>query len=167
MKFFNSFRRKILGSGFGKYLLYALGEIVLVVIGILLAISINDRYAKKEAAEVNLKNVRQIYSQMQTDSTEVNRYLKYLEDVRLSIKYIQASEEQRLKENLKKPLPDLKKFTLFYDRDSEWINLSNLVSTQIQNGNFSSTSYAQLLFNIQVDYTNDLRSIHAQEDVIQ
>lgn len=69
MKFFNSIRRKIFGTGFGKYLLYALGEIILVVIGILLAISINDHYEKKGIDKKNLENAQQIYRQMQIDST--------------------------------------------------------------------------------------------------
>lgn len=167
MKFFNSIRRKIIGSGFGKYLLYAFGEIILVVIGILLAIAINDHYAKKEVDKRNIENASQIYRQMQSDSTEVTLYLEYLSDLRKTIKYLQASEEERKNKSLKKPLSEIKKFTLFYDRDSDFINLSNLVPTQIQNGNFSTTKYAQLLFNIQVDYSNALKGIYDQEDIIQ
>lgn len=165
MKFFNTIRRRILGKGFGKYLIYALGEIILVVIGILLAIGINDHYAKKELDKNNHENAIQIYKQMQSDSTEVATYIEYLSELRQTIKYLQASEKDQ--KELKKPLTEVKRFTLFYDRDSDFINLSNLVPTQIQNGNFSSTKYAQLLFNIQVDYSNDLRGIYDQEDIIQ
>jgi len=44
IKFFRKIRQKTLTeSKFGKYLLYALGEIILVVIGILIALSINNR----------------------------------------------------------------------------------------------------------------------------
>ncbi|MDF9798158.1 ribosomal protein S17E [Catalinimonas alkaloidigena] len=43
MKFFRNIRRQLLReSRFGRYLLYAIGEIVLVVIGILIALSINN-----------------------------------------------------------------------------------------------------------------------------
>lgn len=167
MKFFNSFRRKLFGSGFGKYLLYALGEIILVVIGILLAISINDHYAKEDQASKNLESTRKIYQQMQVDSMEVALYIKYLDELRETVKYLIASEEDREKKKLKKPLSAVNRLELFYDRDSDYVNLSNLVPTQIQNGDFSSTDYAQLLFNIQVDYSNDLRAICDQEDVIQ
>jgi len=167
MKFFNSFRRKILGSDFGKYLLYAFGEIVLVVIGILLAISINDHYAKDDRAQKSLESTRKIYQQMQVDSMEVTLYIKYLDELRSTVKYLIASEEDRAKNKLKKPLSAVSRLELFMDRDSDYINLSNLVAIQIQNGDFSSTNYAQLLFNIQVDYSNDLRAIYDQEDVIQ
>ncbi|WP_111708711.1 DUF6090 family protein [Lutibacter citreus] len=43
IKFFRKIRYKNLTeSKFGKYLLYAIGEIILVVIGILIALSINN-----------------------------------------------------------------------------------------------------------------------------
>jgi hypothetical protein len=53
LKFFRHFRQKLLSENrFSKYLLYAVGEIVLVVIGILIALSINnwneDRKTEKE-----------------------------------------------------------------------------------------------------------------------
>ena len=50
IKFFRTIRRKLLSENhFSKYLLYAIGEIVLVVIGILLALQINTwNEARKE-----------------------------------------------------------------------------------------------------------------------
>jgi len=43
IKFFRKIRQKTLTENkFGKYLTYAIGEIILVVIGILIAIQIND-----------------------------------------------------------------------------------------------------------------------------
>lgn len=43
IKFFRHIRKSLLGEGkFSKYLLYAIGEIVLVVLGILIALSINN-----------------------------------------------------------------------------------------------------------------------------
>ncbi len=42
-KFFRKIRQKLLSENkFSKYLLYAIGEIVLVVIGILLALQVNN-----------------------------------------------------------------------------------------------------------------------------
>ena len=43
IKFFRKIRQRLLSENkFSKYLLYALGEIVLVVIGILIALRINN-----------------------------------------------------------------------------------------------------------------------------
>jgi len=53
MKFFRRTRQKLLSENkFSKYLLYAIGEIILVVIGILIALKINNwNEAKKEEAK--------------------------------------------------------------------------------------------------------------------
>jgi hypothetical protein len=43
IKFFRKIRQKMLTENkFGKYMTYAVGEVILVVIGILIAVSINN-----------------------------------------------------------------------------------------------------------------------------
>lgn len=57
IKFFRTNRQEMLTENkFTKYLLYAIGEIVLVVIGILIALSINNwnENKKTKAKEVNV-----------------------------------------------------------------------------------------------------------------
>ena len=52
IKFFRKIRQSLLAEGkFVQYLKYAIGEIVLVVIGILIALGLNDYYAKVKAEE--------------------------------------------------------------------------------------------------------------------
>jgi hypothetical protein len=52
MQFFRKFRQKLLTkSKFSKYLLYAIGEIVLVVIGILIALAINNQNQEQTTRE--------------------------------------------------------------------------------------------------------------------
>lgn len=62
IKFFRHIRRALLGEGkFSKYLLYAIGEIILVVIGILIALQINNanELRKERAKEVGyLENLK-------------------------------------------------------------------------------------------------------------
>jgi sensor domain CHASE-containing protein len=63
IKFFRKIRQKMLTENkFSKYLLYAVGEIILVVIGILIALQINNWNEKEKlkAEEVKfLKNFKQ------------------------------------------------------------------------------------------------------------
>ncbi len=65
IKFFRKIRQKLLSENkFSKYLLYAIGEIVLVVIGILIALQINDwNEQRKERAkeQVLLYQLREDY----------------------------------------------------------------------------------------------------------
>jgi hypothetical protein len=62
IKFFRKIRQKMLTENkFSKYLLYAIGEIMLVVIGILIALQINNsnELKKERAIEINyLKNLK-------------------------------------------------------------------------------------------------------------
>jgi hypothetical protein len=67
IKFFRKIRQNLLLEGnTGKYFKYAIGEIILVVIGILIALAINDAYnnAKNEA------KIKAILSQIQEDIIE-------------------------------------------------------------------------------------------------
>tara|TARA_R110000737_G_scaffold327084_3_gene341147 strand:- start:19151 stop:19912 length:762 start_codon:yes stop_codon:yes gene_type:complete len=68
MKFFNKIRQKILSGGqadkTGRYLKYAFGEIILVVIGILLALQINNYNG-------NLKDQREITNTLEKIAEEL------------------------------------------------------------------------------------------------
>ena len=56
IKFFRTIRKSLLAEGkTGKYLKYAVGEIILVVIGILIALQINNwnEWRKERVLEIN------------------------------------------------------------------------------------------------------------------
>jgi len=76
---FRFFRRLRQGSQmekrFSKYFLYAIGEIVLVVLGILIALQINDANdARKERAK-EIRYLENIKSDLETNIQEMDRYL--------------------------------------------------------------------------------------------
>tara|TARA_B100000497_G_scaffold126268_1_gene164710 strand:+ start:944 stop:1378 length:435 start_codon:yes stop_codon:yes gene_type:complete len=86
IKFFSKIRQKILAENkYGKYLIYAICEIVLVVIGILIALSINNwnenqkREKLKSAYRVSLVNDLSLDTLMlSTLMSENNNVLKAL-----------------------------------------------------------------------------------------
>ncbi|MFT6960251.1 MAG: hypothetical protein ACJA17_001353, partial [Polaribacter sp.] len=61
IKFFRKIRQKMLTENkFGKYMTYAVGEVILVVIGILIAVSINNWNQERQLEneeKVILKNI--------------------------------------------------------------------------------------------------------------
>jgi hypothetical protein len=60
-KFFRKIRRRILSENkFTRYLLYAIGEIVLVVIGILIALQINNRNEQSKNKQKYLKILKEV-----------------------------------------------------------------------------------------------------------
>ena len=80
MKFFRGFREQsIPGKGIRKYMVYAIGEIFLVVIGILLAVTINNwNETRKEEARLQtyLKDYR---NDLIIDTTAIGQNLKLLD----------------------------------------------------------------------------------------
>ncbi|MUU77116.1 DUF6090 family protein [Winogradskyella endarachnes] len=72
MKLFNKFRFKTIeGKRLKKYLLYAIGEIILVVIGILVAVTINNYNEDKKAERELVKIAKQIEKKITKDITIV------------------------------------------------------------------------------------------------
>lgn len=65
---FKSFKQKMLSENkLGRYLKYALGEIILVVIGILLAIRIDAYFDNINRGKLQVKILEEIYQNLQGD----------------------------------------------------------------------------------------------------
>ena len=97
LKFFRKIRQKLLSKDkFSKYFLYAIGEIVLVVIGILIALQINnqnevrktkivaDTYVAKIIGDLekDLKNIDSLMVMATKNISEVERYFDLYESQR-------------------------------------------------------------------------------------
>jgi len=77
IKFFRKIRQKLLSENkFSKYLIYAIGEIVLVVIGILIALQINNwNEDKKGKVELN-QYLSSLKENIQSDITVLDSLVK-------------------------------------------------------------------------------------------
>jgi hypothetical protein len=74
IKFFRKIRQKLLSENkFSKYLFYAIGEIVLVVIGILIALSINNWNENRKNTEKENKYLSNINKEIINDSLTLER----------------------------------------------------------------------------------------------
>ena len=81
IKFFRKIRQNLLSEGkTGKYFKYAIGEIILVVIGILIALQINN-WNEKRLQKQALKTIYSIIIEdLKNDITEINFILKSKEE---------------------------------------------------------------------------------------
>ena len=91
IKFFRKIRQNLLTENkFSKYLLYAIGEIVLVVIGILIALGINNWNENNKLEELKQVYYQQILKDLKKDKVYINEkinlynsriedYLNYLD----------------------------------------------------------------------------------------
>jgi hypothetical protein len=80
IKFFRKIRQNLLSENkFSKYLIYAIGEIVLVVIGILIALQINSWNQFKKDRLEELSILTRFENDLQEDLNRINLLYKYNE----------------------------------------------------------------------------------------
>lgn len=78
IKFFRRIRQKLLQENrISKYLLYAIGEIVLVVIGILIALQINNWNERKNRVQLEKSLLKEIKENLQVDLGDLRFNIKY------------------------------------------------------------------------------------------
>ena len=78
IKFFRNIRKNVLKEGkTTKYAKYAIGEIILVVIGILIALSINNWNEKSIEESNELKYYKNIKRQLIEDKNAINVNIDY------------------------------------------------------------------------------------------
>ena len=71
IKFFRSVRQRLLNENkFSKYFLYAIGEIILVVIGILIALQINTLQEEKEDRKIEKALLKNVKKDLESDIQE-------------------------------------------------------------------------------------------------
>ena len=78
IKFFRRIRKQLLTENkFSKYLLYAIGEIVLVVVGILIALSINNLNEKRKQSN-NIENILSVFEdELETNIKTCNDLIRH------------------------------------------------------------------------------------------
>lgn len=128
-KLFNTIRRKLLTENrFSKYLLYAIGEIILVVIGILIALSINNWNEKRKISELETRVLTEISEDLADDirslQNDVNLNQEGLKSIE-SIKRALASN-QPITDSLALKFGQLAFNTTYTLKFSGYKNLSNL-----------------------------------------
>jgi len=93
LKFFRNIRKNLLNEGkTSKYLKYAIGEIVLVVIGILIALQINNwndqRKSKLETENLRQSNLKEIYNDLKKDVITIDSIINQLQKQKDASKYV-------------------------------------------------------------------------------
>ncbi len=77
MRFFRKLRNELLTKNkIGKYLAYAIGEIMLVVIGILIALTVNNYSNKKQKEQQTRRTAQNVLRQIELDTTEISNVFR-------------------------------------------------------------------------------------------
>ena len=81
IKFFRKIRKRLLTENkFSKYLIYAIGEIILVVIGILIALSINNWNEKLKVEQIEQKLLKSLKKEITMNIKHFDEIIKYHKD---------------------------------------------------------------------------------------
>tara|TARA_R110001632_G_scaffold213658_1_gene340069 strand:+ start:946 stop:1797 length:852 start_codon:yes stop_codon:yes gene_type:complete len=96
IKFFRRFRQKLISENlpsgqagkFSKYLLYAIGEIVLVMIGILLALQVNNWNENKKKSKIGKQYLTEMRAELEVDIKQLDFFIN---DLKKSIKNQEAA----------------------------------------------------------------------------
>ena len=98
IKFFRNIRRSLLSEGkTSKYLKYAVGEIVLVVIGILIALQINNWNEHRKELKKELVVVEELYKELQQNLKVTTKHLKHIEKVNQEVLFLLNVSNDSLK----------------------------------------------------------------------
>lgn len=80
IKFFREIRRRLLSQNrFTRYLIYAIGEIILVVIGILIALQVNNWNIAKRIDEKEMSTLKELRSSLEISKNNLEKLLVHNE----------------------------------------------------------------------------------------
>jgi hypothetical protein len=162
INFFRKTRKQLfIEKRFTKYLLYAIGEIILVVIGILIALQINNWNNRRVEKEEERKSYRNIKRQIEDDRkqlTDVKAFNNYF-----SATYKHANKIIRAQDFTKSD--SLALIAMGLSQYSDFNSSGNIYETLVNSGNLKLlkneeiTSLIQQLENTYI-FTNKLENIH-------
>ncbi len=112
VKLFRKVRKNLLSENkLSKYLVYAIGEIVLVVIGILIALQLNLWNEQRKSNTILTNNLRGVLAELKTDADRIGRLLEfYKESNDNRIAFInQTNYEQFSRDSLENSLENFSK----------------------------------------------------------
>jgi hypothetical protein len=152
IKFFRKIRQNMIQENkVTKYVLYAIGEIVLVVIGILIALQINNANEEKKQRAQEVKYLKNIKTDVKLNITHLSNYISTRE---IAIK----SANQVIEHFEGKPITDLEAFNVHTVNIYTWkkfFQIDNTFQELINSGNLaiiSNDSIKNTLLNIDGQY---------------
>ncbi len=138
IKFFRNIRQKTLAENkFGKYLTYAIGEIILVVIGILIALSINNWQKEKENIKLEKRYIEDLINDLKKDSTNLNQLYKEA--------YLVAYAKDSIYKVLNEPDYQLDSLSEYFQRQWEPYRMFSPSTSTIDE--MRSTSHLEIIRN--------------------
>ena len=160
MKLFNKQRfTSMKTKQFQKYLVYALGEILLVVIGILIAVGINNFNQQKQIDSANENLKKQVIVQLKHDINAIEIFQKELDTLEHGYRKVLERSYDKSKIRSGSVVANLL-------LQVNTMTLDNRVVNLIDNANLNTSKNAQKLINLSSAYKLYHEDIEDIEDII-
>jgi len=162
IKFFRKIRYDLMGKNkTGKYLKYAIGEIVLVVIGILIALQINNWNSKRIEKREEISSYTNIKRQINDDKNVISGIIDYNDFYYKQYKYA----NQVIEQNDQSKIDTLGKIALKLYKYSDFNRSSNIYQNLINSGESKLLKNRDIIEQIQrleetYIYMNRMEKIH-------
>ena len=157
IKFFRKIRLNLLSENpsggwagkLSKYLLYAIGEIILVVIGILIAIQLNSIRNDNEKRLDEITHLENLLSDLKQDKTELNNIIERRKSKSNSLKIIGSSNPLEQVDNLNEYYSHLMNVLYWDAHNPSLLTLNELINS----GKLSSLSNDKIKYSLlQIDF---------------
>ena len=164
VKVFRSFRQRFLNDGQGKkYFLYAIGEIFLVVVGILIALSINNWNKEKELRKAERKVYQNILSKINNDKNDIESNVIYNDDRMVQFHHADAIIESNDRKQIDTLKVILRKLYEYSDVDVS----NNIYQNLVNSGELKLLKNDSIILQLQeleehYIYINRIETIHWQ-----
>ena len=163
MRFFNKVRSQSLsGTRFKKYVTYAIGEIVLVVVGILIALWINNWNQSQIAQEKQHILAENVLEQMKKDVLEIDKVMAKMDEQEQIYELILMDREPTENEKIIK----FKEAPFLVTVGFTILNLEPKVVNQLSNATITDTDMKQTLNAIESDYNLAHNELGLSEEII-
>ena len=127
--FFRKIRKKMADDNRPlKYMRYALGEILLVVIGILIAIQLNDWKTEQEERSEVLKYLDGLYEDLEKDHERIDSLYMFYSGITNSIQVMLTAEDQKIlltNDELGKMFNSSLEYKKFSNKKSTYLSIIN------------------------------------------
>lgn len=162
MRFFNKIRKSfIFSENFIKYMLYATGEIILVIIGILIALQVNNWNENRKKEELEIKLLSEVLNPIKEDEKGLEFAIDFYEKKQKLVKQIKNALESNStnKDSLALQLGEVSLLFAFRTDHSIFESIKAAGLNNIKNDSI------RILLPLYYFTANDIKEIHTQFDV--
>lgn len=160
MKIFNKIRFKMVeGKRFRNYMLYAFGEIILVIGGILFALAINNWNQNKQLKNDNVDLQKKVLAQLDNDITSIEAFKKDLDTLNQTYRKVLGRDYDKSKVNERGVVS-----TVLFEVNT--LSLDRHLNNLVDNAKLDDSKASQEIIEINSTYKLYLKNVDDVEDII-